>query len=164
MAGFILNRPPQDERARQENVRGYRAWAQVRRYLQSLATTMPRWRAALPGGLPVARRQTRRRLRVLQGRHQGRGAAPVLFERRQSRDRPPPHGHVHRLHRAAPRHRRHPAGQGSGRDSAGGIHHAKQWRLDHVRQRRELTIRDAGEANYLCVRAVRSLRRREHRN
>jgi hypothetical protein len=24
------------------------------------------------------------------------------------------------------------AGQGSGRDGAGGLHHAKQWRLDHV--------------------------------
>jgi hypothetical protein len=31
------------------------------------------------------------------------------------------------------------AGQGSGRDGAGGIHHAKQWRLDHVRQFPELT-------------------------
>src|SRR5438132_1169564 len=39
--------------------------------------------AVLPGGLPVARRQTRRCLRVLRGRFQGRGATPVLFERRQ---------------------------------------------------------------------------------
>jgi len=32
------------------------------------------------------------------------------------------------------------AGQSSGRDCAGGIHHAKQWRLDHVRQIPELTL------------------------
>jgi hypothetical protein len=31
------------------------------------------------------------------------------------------------------------AGQGSGRDGAGGIHHSNQWRLDHVRQTPELT-------------------------
>jgi hypothetical protein len=33
-----------------------------------------------------------------------------------------------------PRHGWCTAGQGSGRDGAGGIHHAKQRRLDHVRQ------------------------------
>ena len=48
-------------------------------------------------------------------------------------------GHVPRQHRAAPRHGRRTAGQGSGRDGAGGVHHAKQWRLDHVRQIPELT-------------------------
>ena len=53
-----------------------------------------------------------------------------------------PYGHVHRQHRAAPRHGCRPAGQGSGRDCAGGIHHAKQWRLDHVRQTPELTACD----------------------
>jgi hypothetical protein len=31
------------------------------------------------------------------------------------------------------------AGQDSGRDCPGGIHHAKQWRLDHVWQIPELT-------------------------
>jgi hypothetical protein len=31
------------------------------------------------------------------------------------------------------------------RDSAGGIHHAEQWRLDHVRQIPELTARDTGD-------------------
>ena len=37
--------------------------------------------------LPVARRQTRRCLRVLRRRYQGRGTAPVLLERRQSGER-----------------------------------------------------------------------------
>jgi len=50
-----------------------------------------------------------------------------------------PYGHVHRQHRAAGRHGRRTAGQGSGRDDAGGLHHAKQWRLDHVRQIPKLT-------------------------
>ena len=36
-----------------------------------------------------------------------------------------PYGHVHRQHRAAPRHSRRAAGQGSGRDRAGSIRHAK---------------------------------------
>jgi len=36
------------------------------------------------------------------------------------------------------------AGQGSGRDGAGGIHHAKQWRLDHNRQIPELSACDTG--------------------
>jgi hypothetical protein len=45
----------------------------------------------------------------------------------------------------APRHGRRTAGQGSGRNCAGGIHHAKQWRLDHVRQIPELTACDAGD-------------------
>src|SRR6266404_5419887 len=93
----------------------------------------------LPGGLPVARRQTRRCLPVLRGRYQGRGTAPVLLERRQFGERAHPYGHVHRQHRAAPRHGRRTAGQGSGRDCAGGIHHAQQRRLDHVRQIPELT-------------------------
>ena len=93
----------------------------------------------------MARRQTRRCLRFLRGRYQGRGTAPVLLERRQSGDRAHPHGHVHRQHRAAPRHGRRTAGQGSGRDCAGGIHHAKQWRLDHVRQIPELTACDTGD-------------------
>jgi hypothetical protein len=60
------------------------------------------------------------------------GPAPVLLERRLSGDRSLPYGHVHRQHRAAPRHRWRPPGQSSGRDCAGGIYHAKQWRLDHV--------------------------------
>ena len=51
--------------------------------------------AVLPGGLPVARRQTRRCLRVLRGRYQGRGTAPVLLERRQFGERAHPYGHVH---------------------------------------------------------------------
>ena len=50
-----------------------------------------------------------------------------------------PCGHVHPQHRAAPRHGRRTAGQGSDRDCTGGIHDAKQWRLDHVRQVPELT-------------------------
>jgi hypothetical protein len=60
------------------------------------------------------------------------GPHPFLLERRQFGNRVPPHGHVHRQHRAAPRHGRRAAGQGSGRDRAGGIHHAKQWRPDHL--------------------------------
>jgi len=80
---------------------------------------------------------------MLRGRYQGRGTAPVLLERRQSGERAHPYGHVHRQHRAAPRQGRRTAGQGSGRDCAGGIHHAKQWRLDHVRQIPELTGSDS---------------------
>jgi hypothetical protein len=37
-------------------------------------------------------------------------------------------------------HRWRTAGQDAGRDRAGGIHHAKQWWLDHVRQIPELTV------------------------
>jgi hypothetical protein len=109
--------------------------------------TLPRLRGreGWGRGLPVARRQTRRCLRVLRGRYQGRGPAPVLLERRQFGERAHPHGHVHRQHRAAPWHGRRTAGQGSGRDRAGGIHHAKQWRLDHVRQIPELTACDTGD-------------------
>jgi hypothetical protein len=73
------------------------------------------------------------------------GYAQFFLERRQSGDRALPYGHVHRQHRAAPRHGRPPPGHGSGRDCAGGIHHAKQWRLDHVRQIPELTARDTGD-------------------
>ncbi len=129
------------DRAAQRMYEGAGLGPAGRRYLQSLRRLCPDG-AVLPRGLPVARRQTRRRLRVLRRRHQGRGAAPVLLERRQSRDRAPAHRHVHRQHRAAPRHGRRPPGQGSGRDSAGGLHHAKQWRLDHVRQIPELTACD----------------------
>ena len=85
-------------------------------------------------GLPVARRQTRRCLRVLRGRYQGRGTAPAVLERRESRERAHPYGHVHRLHRAAPRHGRRSAGHSSSGDRVGGIHHAKQRGVDHVRQ------------------------------
>jgi hypothetical protein len=60
-------------------------------------------------------------------------------------ERAHPQGHVHRQHRAAPRHGWRPAGQGSGRDCAGGIHHSKQSRLDHVRQISELTACDIGD-------------------
>jgi hypothetical protein len=66
-------------------------------------------------------------------------------------ERAHPHRHVHRQHRAAPRHGRRPAGQGSGRDRAGGIHHAKQWRLDHVRQIPELTACDAGNHRLAAI-------------
>ena len=41
---------------------------------------------------------------------------------------------------AAPRHGWRTPGQGSGRDRVGGIHHAKQWGVDHVRQTPELTV------------------------
>ena len=51
----------------------------------------------------------------------------------------PAYRHVHRQHRAAPRHGRRPPSHGPCRDCAGGVHHAKQWRLDHVRQIFELT-------------------------
>ena len=74
------------------------------------------------------------------GGYQGRGTAPVLLKRRQFGERAHPHGHVHRQHRAAPRHGWRTAGQGSRGDRASGIHHAKQWRLDHVRQKLELTV------------------------
>jgi hypothetical protein len=62
-----------------------------------------------------------------------------------------PHGHVHRQHRAAPRHGWRTAGQGSGRDGAGGIHHSKQWRLDHVRQTPELTACDTGDHRLAAI-------------
>ena len=95
--------------------------------------------------------KTRRCLRVLRGRYQGRGTAPVLFERRQFGERAHPYGHVHRQHRAAPRHGWRTAGQGSGRDGAGGIHHAKQWRLDHVRQIPDLTACDTGDHRLAAI-------------
>ena len=52
---------------------------------------------------------------------------------------------MYRQHRAAPRHGQRTASQGSGRDGTGGIHHAKQRRLDHVRQIPELTACDTGD-------------------
>ena len=79
------------------------------------------------------------------------GPHPFCFERRQSGERAHPYGHVHRQHRAAPRHGRRTAGQGSGRDCAGGIHHAKQWRLDHVRQIPELTACDTGDHRLAAI-------------
>src|SRR6516164_2994766 len=60
-------------------VRGCRARARGRRYIQSLRWLRPD-DAVLPGGLPVARHQTRRCLRVLRRRYPGRGTAPVLLE------------------------------------------------------------------------------------
>jgi hypothetical protein len=92
----------------------------------------------------MARRQTRRCLRVLRRRYKGRGTAPVLLKRRQFGERAHACGHVHQQHRAAQPHGRRTAGQGSDRDCAGGIHHAEQWRLDHVRGIPELTARDTG--------------------
>jgi len=139
-----------DRPRRQKNVRGCRAWARGGRCLQSLRRLCADG-AVLPGGLPVAWRQTRRCLRVLRRRHQGRGTAPVLFERRQFGERAHPYGHVYRQHRAAPRHGRRTAGQGSGRDCAGGIHHAKQRRLDHVRQKLELTACDSGDHRLAAI-------------
>ena len=112
-----------------------------RRYIQSVRRLCTH-DAVLPGGVPVARRQTRRCVRVLRGRYQGRGTAPALLQRRQSGERADADGHVHRLHRATPRHGWGTAGQGSGGDRAGGIHHAKQWGVDHVRE----TRRAEGEA------------------
>ena len=99
----------------------------------------------------MARRQTRRCFRVLRGRYQGRGTAPVLLKRRQFGERAHPYGHVHRQHGAAPRHGWRTAGQGSGRDGAGGIHHAKQRRLDHVRQIPELTAGDTGDHRLAAI-------------
>ena len=43
------------------------------------------------------------------------------------------------------------AGQGSGRDRAGGIHHSKQRRLDHVRQIPELTACDTGDHRLAAI-------------
>ena len=79
------------------------------------------------------------------------GPHPFCFERRQFGERAHPYGHVHRQHRAAPRHGWRTAGQGSGRDCAGGIHHAKQWRLDHVRQTPELTAGDTGDHRLAAI-------------
>jgi hypothetical protein len=88
---------------------------------------------------------------VLRGRYQGRGTAPVLLDRRQFGERAHPHDHVHRQHRAAPRYAWRPAGQGSGRDCAGGIHHAQQWRLDNVWQIPELTACDTGDHRLAAI-------------
>jgi hypothetical protein len=74
-----------------------------------------------------------------------RAVRPAKAKRRQSGDRALPYGHVHRQHRAAPRHRRRTPGQGSGRDGGGGLHDAQQRRLDHVRQIPELTACDSGD-------------------
>ncbi len=92
-------------------------------------------------GVPVAWREARRGLRVLRRRYQRRGPASLLLQRRQSGERAHPHRHVHRQHRAAPRHRGPAAGQGPGRDRAGGVHHPQQRRLDHVREVPQLTAR-----------------------
>jgi hypothetical protein len=67
-----------------------------------------------------------------------------------------PYRHVHRQHRAAPRHGRRTTGQGSDRDCAGGIHHAKQRRLDHVRQVLELTACGTGGQSKAWYRVRRS--------
>jgi hypothetical protein len=89
---------------------------------------------AATGGLPVPWRQTRRCLCVLRRRYQVQGTAPVLLKRRQFGEQAHPYGHVHRQHRAPPRHGWRTEGQGSARDGADGIHYAKQWRLDHFRR------------------------------
>jgi hypothetical protein len=62
-----------------------------------------------------------------------------------------PYGHLHRQHRAAPRHGWRTAGQGSGGDSAGGIHHSQQWGLDHVRQTPELTAGHTGDHRLAAI-------------
>jgi hypothetical protein len=103
-----------------------------------LTTAMHRWRsssrrpssgtasnAAMPSRSTRARSGSRARTRCAR--------AAAIWGRAH------PHGHVHRQHRAAPRHGWRTAGQGSGRDCAGGIHHSQQWRLDHVRQIPKLT-------------------------
>ena len=41
--------------------------------------------------------------------------------------------------------------RGSGGDGAGHIHHAKQWRLDHVRQLPQLTARDTGDHRLAAI-------------
>jgi hypothetical protein len=38
-----------------------------------------------------------------------------------------------------------------GRGGAGGIHHAQQWQLDHVRQTPELTACDAGDHRLTAI-------------
>jgi hypothetical protein len=43
------------------------------------------------------------------------------------------------------------AGQGSGRDGARGIRHAKQWRLDHVWQIPELMACDTGDPRLAAI-------------
>ena len=48
-------------------------------------------------------------------------------------------------------HLRGTAGQGSGTDCAGGIHHAKQRRLDHVREIPELTACDTGDHRLAAI-------------
>jgi hypothetical protein len=48
-------------------------------------------------------------------------------------------------------HGRRTAGQGSGGDGAGGIHHSKQWRLDHVRQIPELTACEIGDHRLAAI-------------
>jgi hypothetical protein len=87
-------------------------------------------------------------LRVLRRRYQGRGIAPTLLERRQSGDgRTHQYGHVHRLHRGAPRHGWRTAGQGSGRDCAGAFTTPSSGGLDHVRQTPELTACGSGDCH-----------------
>jgi hypothetical protein len=73
------------------------------------------------------------------------------FQWRQFGERAHPYGHVHRQHRAAPRHGWPTAGPDSGRDCAGGIHHSKQWRLDYVRQIPELTACDTGDHRLAAI-------------
>jgi hypothetical protein len=78
-------------------------------------------------------------------------AGDIRVEGPQSGERAHPYSHVHRQHRAAPRHGWRPAGQGPGRDYAGGLHHAEQRRLDHVRQIPELTACDTGDRRLAAI-------------
>ena len=102
----------------------------------------------LPGGVPVARREARRRLRVLRRRHQRRRArirsarAAATWATGALRTR-----HVHRQHRAASRHGRRASGEGARRDRAGGVHHAAAAAAGSCSASTRAEERDVGEAH-----------------
>ena len=86
--------------------------------------------------------------------YQGRGTAPVLFERRQSGQWAQPHGHVHRQHRASSSSAAPPAPARSRfgpADTALAAFHSKRRRLDHVRQIPELTGCDTGDHRLAAI-------------
>ena len=132
-----MKRPPQDERVCQENVRGRRAGP------EDVDVFNP-----YDGYAPMAQFF----LEAFQWHGVKRGDAFAFYVADIRVEGPHPLcssggnlGNGRTQHRAAPRHGWRTAGQDSGRDCAGGIHHSKQWRLDHVRQKPELTACDTGD-------------------
>jgi hypothetical protein len=99
----------------------------------------------------VARRQTRRCLRVLRRRYQGGGPHPFCSSGGNLGNGRTRTAMYTDSIEQAPRHGGRTAGQGSGRERASGIYHSKQWRLDHVRQIPELTACDTGDDRLAAI-------------
>jgi hypothetical protein len=138
VAGFILKRPPQDERAARRRYEGaglgpedvdifnpYDGYAPMAQFFLEAF----QWHGVKRGDAFAF--YAAAEIRV-EGPHSFSSSGGNLGNGRPVRRCTP-------TDRAAPRHGGRTAGQGSGRDGAGRIHHPKQWRLDHVRQTPELT-------------------------